>query len=160
MLVVIKTTFSINTIYTIYKQLANTYNKLLSKVNSLKEDKGVIDKEVYEKYNNLFKEALSDNLNTSNALTVLYDVLKSDTNNTTKLSLIKEFDKVLSLNLIKEDKTIDENLLNYINEQIELRRVAKLNKNYELADQIRQNLLEKNIIIKDTREGTTFEVIE
>jgi len=138
----------------------NTYNKLLSKVNLLKEDKGIIDKEVYEKYNNLFKEALSDNLNTSNALTVLYDVLKSGTNNTTKLSLIKEFDKVLSLNLIKQDKTIDENLLNYINEQIELRRVAKLNKNYELADQIRQNLLEKNIIIKDTREGTTFEVIE
>ena len=48
----------------------------------------------------------------------------------------------------------------YIEEQIELRRVAKSNKNYELADQIRQNLLEKNIIIKDTREGTTFEVIK
>ena len=138
----------------------NTYNKLISKINSLKQDKSVIDKEVYEKYDSLFKTALSDNLNTSNALTVLYDVLKSDTNNTTKLSLIESFDKVLSLNLIKKEKEIDSNLLKYINEQIELRNNAKLNKDYALADQIRQSLLEQNIVIKDTREGTIFEVIE
>ena len=58
------------------------------------------------------------------------------------------------------EETIDESLLKYIEEQIELRKEAKLNKNYELADQIRQNLLEQNIIIKDTREGTAFEVIK
>ena len=138
----------------------NTYNKLISKINSLKQDKSVIDKEVYEKYDSLFKTALSDNLNTSNALTVLYDVLKSDTNNTTKLSLIESFDKVLSLNLIKKEKEIDSNLLKYINEQIALRNTAKSNKDYALADQIRQSLLEQNIVIKDTREGTIFEVIE
>jgi cysteinyl-tRNA synthetase len=138
----------------------NTYNKLLSKISSLKQDKAIIDKEIYDKYNNLFKEALADNLNTSNALTVLYDVLKCDNNNNTKLELIKDFDKVLSLGLIKEEKEIDQELLNYINEQIELRKIAKLNKDYAKADEIRQNLLEKNIVIKDTREGTTFEVIE
>ena len=136
----------------------NTYNKLLSKINSLKEDKGIIDKEIYDKYNNQFKNALADNLNTSNAITVLYDVLKCDTNNTTKLTLIKDFDKVLSLNLIKKEEEIDSELLTYINEQIELRKTAKLNKDYAKADEIRQNLLEKNIVIKDTREGTTFEV--
>ena len=138
----------------------NTYNKLLSKISSLKQDKAIIDKEIYDKYNNLFKEALADNLNTSNALTVLYDVLKCDTNNNTKLELIKDFDKVLSLGLIKEEKEIDQELLNYINEQIEFRKIAKSNKDYAKADEIRQNLLEKNVVIKDTREGTTFEVIE
>ena len=61
----------------------------------------------YEKYDEMFKSALADNLNTSNAITVLYDVLKSDTNNSTKLALIESFDKVLSLNLIKKEETID-----------------------------------------------------
>ena len=137
----------------------NTYNKLLSKVNSIKEDKAMIDKETYEKYDNLFKEALADNLNTSNAITVLYDVLKCDANNSTKLALIKSFDKVLSLDLIKQEEDIDDELLVYINESIEKRKVAKQNKDYELADAIRKELLEKGIVLKDTREGTTFEVI-
>ena len=138
----------------------NSYNKLVSKINSLKEDKAIIDKEIYEKYDSMFKNALSDNLNTSNAITVLYDVLKADTNNTTKLALIESFDKVLSLDLIKEDKVeeIDSELLNYINTSIEKRKQAKLNKDFALADSIRQELLEKGIILKDTREGTTFEV--
>ena len=108
------------------------------------------------------KNALSDNLNTSNALTVLYDVLKSDTNNTTKLALINSFDKVLSLNLIKEEEKeeIDNELLSYINECIEKRKQAKINKDYELADKIRNELLEKGIVLKDTREGTIYEVIK
>ena len=138
----------------------NTYNKLVSKINSLKQDKAMIDNEQFEKYNNLFKEALSDNLNTSNAITVLYDVLKAEINNSTKLALIESFDKVLSLNLIKQEEEIDEELLKYINESIEKRKNAKINKDYALADTIRKELEEKGIILKDTREGTTFEVIK
>ena len=138
----------------------NTYNKLISKINSLKQDKAMIDKVQYDKYNNQFKEALSDNLNTSNAITTLYDVLKADINNSTKLSLIESFDKVLSLDLIKQQEEIDEDLLKYINECIEKRKEAKLNKDYNLADTIRKELEEKGIILKDTREGTTFEVIK
>ena len=136
------------------------YNKLVSKINSLKQDKSIIDKELYKKYDNMFKDSLSDNLNTSNALTVLYAVLKSDTNNSTKLALISSFDKVLSLDLIKnkEQNNIDQELLKYINEAIEKRNQAKQNKDYQLADSIRKELLEKGIVLKDTREGTIFEV--
>ena len=111
----------------------NTYDKLISKIKSINEDSSEVDKALFEKYNNMFKETLCDNLNTSNSLTVLYDVLKSDLNNNTKLALIKSFDKVLSLDLIKEG-------------------------NYELADSIRNELLERGIILKDTREGTVYEV--
>ena len=138
----------------------NTYNKLISKIKSIKQDKAIVDKENYEKYNNLFKEALSDNLNTSNAITVLYDVLKSDLNNSTKLALIESFDKVLSLNLIQKEEELDKDLIEYINKQIEKRKEAKTNKNFELADAIRNELLEKGIVLKDTREGTTYEVIK
>ena len=92
------------------------------------------------------------------SLTVLYDVLKADINNNTKLELIKDFDKVLSLDLLKEDnKEIDKELMNKINELVEKRNQAKQNKNYELADKIRNELLDMNIIIKDTREGTIIE---
>ena len=96
-------------------------------------------------------------MNTSTMLTTLYDVIKSELNNKTKLYLIEDFDKVLSLDLTKEDE-IDKDLLNYINKKIEERDNAKKEKNYKLADSIRDELLEKNIVIKDTREGTTFEI--
>ena len=135
----------------------NAYNKLINKVKSIKKDDSIVDTIEFDKYNNQFKDALADNLNTSNALTVLYDVLKSDINNNTKISLIESFDKVLSLDLLKEDK-IDEKLVSYINEMIEKRKEAKINKDFALADSIRNELMEKGIILKDTREGTTFEV--
>ena len=61
--------------------------------------------------------------------------------------------------MLKEDKTNTEDV-SYINEMIEKRTEAKKNKNYELADSIRTELLEKGIILKDTREGTTYEVIK
>ena len=135
----------------------NAYNKLLSKIKSIAKDESQVDNDVVLKYQNKFKQALEDDLNTSNAVTVLYDVLKDDMNNNTKLYLINDFDKVLSLDLLKEDK-IDEELLKYIEEKIEERKQYKLNKEYDKADLVRKELEEKGIILKDTREGTTFEI--
>ncbi len=135
----------------------NTYDKLISRIKSITEDSSKINNEKFEEYNCKFKETLCDNLNTSNSLTVLYDVLKSDLNNNTKLALIKSFDKVLSLDLIKEEKHDDE-LVAYIEDMISKRSNAKKEGNYELADSIRNELLEKGIVLKDTREGTIYEI--
>lgn len=135
----------------------NTYDKLISKIKSINGDSSEVDKALFEKYNNMFKETLCDNLNTSNSLTVLYDVIKSNLNNNTKLELIKSFDKVLSLDLIKEEK-YDEELISYIEDMTTKRSNAKKEGNYELADSIRNELLERGIILKDTREGTVYEV--
>jgi cysteinyl-tRNA synthetase len=77
--------------------------------------------------------------------------------NKTKLYLVNDFDKVLSLNLL-EEKEIDNDLKEYIESKIEERKNAKANKDFELADKIREELLNKGIIIKDTREGTTYEI--
>ena len=137
----------------------NAYNKLLNKIKSITEDNSEIDKEKVLEYQNRFKKELENDLNTANAITVLYDVLKSDLNNNTKLYLIEDFDKVFSLDLLKKEE-IDVDLMNYINQKIEERKEAKLNKNYALADSIRKELEEKGIILKDTREGTTFEIIK
>ena len=132
------------------------YNKLKNKIKNIKEE-GALQKEEFEKYNNRFKEALENDLNTSLALTTLYDVLKSDITNKTKIELIKNFDKVLGLDLLKKEK-IDKELEKYIKEKIEQRNQAKKNKDYEKADLIREELLKQNIVIKDTREGTVFEI--
>ena len=136
----------------------NTYNKLLNKVKSIKKDESLLNQEDFDKYNNEFKKALEDNLNTSNALTVLYDVLKSNLNNNTKLTLIDSFDQVLSLDLLKEENKLDKDTVKYINEMIEKRKIAKQNKDFVLADSIREELQSKGIILKDTREGTIYEV--
>lgn len=146
--------------YDILDGAVNTYNKLKSKIKNIKENKnGEIEYNLVEKYKINFLEALGNDLNTSLALTTLYDVIKSEANNNTKLYLIEMFDGVLSLNLLKDDiQKIDDELTKYINEKIEERNKAKQDKNYELSDSIRNELLQKGIILKDTREGTIFEI--
>lgn len=146
--------------YDILDGAVNTYNKLKSKIKNLKENKnGEIEYNLVEKYKTNFLEALGNDLNTSLALTTLYDVIKSEANNNTKLYLIEMFDSVLSLNLLKDDiQNIDDELTKYINEKIKERNKAKQDKNYELSDSIRNELLQKGIILKDTREGTIFEI--
>ena len=137
----------------------NAYLKLKNRVLKLDKSQDNLSND-YDKYKNQFMEAMDNNLNTSLALTTVYDVLKSDMNDYTKYKLIKEFDEVLSLDLDKqEEKDIfinEEEILKLINE----RNMAKKEKDFEKADSIRNNLLEKGIILKDTREGTTYEVIK
>ena len=137
---------------------ANAYNKLKRKINFIKNNQnGKLSKTDIEKYKNKFKEAFENDMNTSMMLTTLYDVIKSDLNNKTKIYLIQDFDKVLSLNLLEEEK-LDKDFIKYIENKINERAHAKQEKNYELADKIRKDLESKKVFIKDSREGTTYEV--
>lgn len=139
---------------------SNAYKKLRNKTTSLKEN-GNKNEIKFNEYNAKFKEALENDINTAQAITILFDVLKdSELNETTKIELVKVFDEVLSLDLLKQEETsVDSNLVNYIETQIALRKEAKMNKDFETADKIRNELLEKGIEIKDTREGTTWNKI-
>lgn len=135
----------------------NAYKKLKNKVLSLSKD-GEIDTKVFNEYKDKFVLYLEDDINTANAISVIYDVLKAETNDITKYELVKDFDKVLGLELTTEITNNNEVDEAYIKAKIEERNEAKKNKNYELADKIRNELLEKGIILKDTREGTTYEI--
>lgn len=147
--------------YESLKQAENEYKKLLQRVRDVKEHRtGEMDNEAFHSYQQKFKEALENDLNTSSALTVLYDVLKAELNNETKYALVESFDEVLSLNLLEDKKCeIDPALEAWILEKIEERKQAKMKKDFTRADQIREELKQKNILIKDTREGTTYEVL-
>ena len=133
----------------------NAYKKLKSRISNLKED-GKVDEKVLETYVTKFKECLEDDLNTANALTLLYDLLKDSTTDTTKRRVIEKMDQVLSLDLLKkEEKNVDDA---YINDMIAKRNEAKMVKDYALADSIRKELEKDGIILKDTRDGTIYEV--
>ena len=75
-------------------------------------------------------------------ITLLYDVLKDEISDGTKLAIIEEFDKVLSLDLLKEEeKEVDADLEKYIQEKIEERKEAKANKDFAKADEVSHVLL-------------------
>ncbi|MBR3210332.1 MAG: cysteine--tRNA ligase [Bacilli bacterium] len=141
-------------------QAQNTLAKLRNRIHNLKED-GPIEENLFETYVSKFKEALENDLNTSNALAVLYEVLKdSDINDSTKKSLVENFDQVLALDLLKEKEILSTDLDSEIQSLIEERKIAKMNKDFAKADQIRDDLLARGIKLIDTREGTTYEIIK
>ena len=139
--------------YEALKQSEETLNKLKDRINNIVDDNNYFEAD-FNRYNDRFKEVLEDNLNTSNALTVLYDVIKdNEISNKTKLELIKSFDKVLSLDLIKE-KEVSKELEDKVNSLLKLRNKYKLEKNYEQADEVRKEIEALGATIKDTREGS------
>ena len=147
-----------------YENLDNSavaFNKIIAKIATfVKDDKGEIDKAKYEELYNSFKDALDNDLNTSLAITALYDVLKADANGKTKVALIKEFDKVLSLDLIDKALKLCENdggeeeIPADIMELVEKRKQARAEKNFALADMLRDEIAGMGYVIEETRQGT------
>ena len=150
------------------------YGKLVARIAALSvNENDAIDEEKFAIGKKKFTDALDNDLNTSLAVTALYDALKLDTNDKTKLALVEDFERVLSLGLVAEAKKVkeaeaakkaeenagvDPELLAYIEEKIAERKAAKKNKDFALADAIRDELLAKGISILDTREGTKFTI--
>ncbi len=134
------------------------YFKLKSKIQELNSD-GDFDQLSFNTYNNDFIKEISNDLNTANAMSLVHQLLKDkQVNGTTKLKLIASWDEVLSLDLLQvktKEMTVNPE---YIEEMIAKRNKAKIDKDYSLADQIRQELLGHNIELEDTREGTTYKV--
>jgi cysteinyl-tRNA synthetase len=146
----------------------NAYLKLKNKIMEIKDSVNnytgspVLSEEAL-KYKNEFKNCLEDDLNTANAITVLFSMLKADTvSSVEKIKLVEDFDQVLSLDLLKEEnkyRNVRDEMVDYIEEMIKKRQEAKKNKNYQLADSIRSELLEKGIMLEDTRQGVNWKKI-
>lgn len=146
--------------YDILKQVEGAYNKLKNRILAI-NDIGELDTTKFGYYTDKFKEELSNDLNTANGITLIYDLLKDDSvNGHTKIEIINDFDKVFSLDLTKKTLNTSIDMDKYIKDKIEERRIAKMNKNYELSDSIRDELLDKGIILTDTREGTTYRIVK
>ena len=143
--------------YEALNQVEAQYDKLINRIGLIK-DEGDLDEGEFASYNDKFMESLSNDLNTANAITLVYDLLKDEmVNGHTKLELLRNFDKVLSLNLVAEKKVSADH--DKIMKLIEARNDAKKKRDFELADTIRDELKAKGIILIDTREGTTYKEV-
>ena len=156
---------------------ATAYNKLIAKIAALAPAAGeTVDEAAAAELRSKFVAALDNDLNTSLAITALYDVLKAKTNAATKLALIEEYDRVLTLGLLAHAKAFNEKaekeaannaacgydandpLVAEILSLIEARKQAKKDKNYAEADRIRNDLQSRGITLIDTPQGTTFKI--
>lgn len=147
--------------YQALDQATATYNKLLKRIDALNPDTEV-DNSFVEGVRAKFIDTVGSDLNTALGITLIYDILKSDTTDASKLEALKDIDKVLSINLVREkaseqsaEKTEFEIQIEAL---IEERKQAKKDKNFARADEIRAQLADMGVTIKDTREGTTYTI--
>ena len=149
--------------YEVMDSVAAGYKKLRNRIAKL-DASGEVNMDVAKEYKEKFISVVGNDINTASGITLVYDVLKSDLNDATKLYIIKDFDYVLSLNLTAGEVTnnqssqVDGELEAYIQEMIEKRANAKKERDFATADSIRDELAAKGIVLKDTREGTTYEI--
>ena len=159
-----------------YENLDNAttaYRKLIARIVAImKEEQGTVDAESFDALKARFTAALDNDLNTSLAMTALYDVLKAKTTAATKLALIADFDRVLDIGLVAaakkeldaaakpEDDGIDHNdpFVKEIEDMIRQRAEAKKAKDYAKADEIRKTLADRGVTLIDTPQGTKFKI--
>ncbi len=148
-----------------YDNLDNTakaYNKLVKKISNLNPT-GEPNMEEAQPFIDKFKENMDNDLNTSLGITSIYDVLKANISDATKIYLLNDFDKVLSLDLVKTANKLKEEKNSSVDtakveELIRKRTEARANKDWATADAIRDELNAMNVVIKDTPEGITWSV--
>ena len=128
------------------------------------KDMNDIEKESVKEIENFkerFIDSMDDDLNTADAISVLFELVKYLNINLSKdsakevvqkgLNILTELSEILSI-LSRKEEIIEEEIL----ELIEKRNMARNNKKYQLADQIRDELEGKGIILKDTPEGVKW----
>ncbi|MFC2165569.1 cysteine--tRNA ligase [Acidobacteriota bacterium] len=116
--------------------------------------------------NRMFTEGLSDDLNVSVALTAFFEMIKKvniliaqnkifqkDAENL--LSCVKSINTVLDVLPAEKEAFLPKDILN----RIEAREEARRNKDFALADQIRDELLEQGVQLEDTKDGTRWKII-
>ena len=159
-----------------YENLDNAaaaFNKLVNRIAGLKPE-GEVDQAVFAEYREKFVKQMSNDLNTSMGVTAIFDVLKAKTTDATKLAILDDYDKVLSLDLVKKAEArraeqakakTAETECGYtvtgegdpaIDALVLARYEAKKAKNFAEADRIRDELKAAGIEIVDTKGGASW----
>ena len=133
-------------------RLRDGYKKHLDGNEKVEESK-------IQEYKDRFLEAIDDDLNMPVAMSVIWDVVKNPVKSKDLANLLLEFDKVLGVDIDKENEKQELDIPDEIKELLEKRKIARQEKDWTLSDSIRDELKEKGYMVKDTKEGMTVEKI-
>ncbi len=140
----------------------NSYENLVKKVALIiKNVSGDFDKNIIDEWKKKILETLNNDMNTAGVIVLLQELLKSGESASTKLELIKFFDDVLGLNLIENAKALEVlsvDIPDEITKMAEERLKAKKEKNYALADELRNKILSAGYVVEDTADGFNIKV--
>ena len=143
----------LNFTFTSLKAAQRGLHRLKNRVwawNSLPAGESV-DDEVVAEWNAKFLDRVNDNLDIPGALTVTWAMAKSRLSGQTKLAIIREFDKVLALDL--ESVTEQNQVPASVQATVQERAVARERKDYTDADRIRRQLDADGYVLQDTISG-------
>lgn len=122
------------------------------------EGNEIVSDELISDYENRFHEAINNDLNMPLALSIVWEVAKNPNKSKKLAELLLKFDTVMGLKLDEQEKK-DLDIPQEITELIEQRKKAKQDKNWELADKIRDEIMKKGYMIKDTKDGIVVEKV-
>jgi len=130
-------------------------NKLRENIITLREqtERNVLSNEKLselDEYRNRFEEALANDLQMPQAITVVWEMLKSNIPSGDKLDLLFEFDRVLGLGL---NEVKEEIIPKEITELVKQREQARQDKDFQKSDELRKQIEEKGYSIEDVSEG-------
>lgn len=131
-------------------------NRLRDGLLRHKEGNENISEDVIKDFENRFLDAINDDLNMPQALSVVWDVVRYNQKSKDLYNLLLKFDEVLGLDLAsyeKEEEALPEEILELVNSRNE----ARANKNWAESDRLRDLLIEKGYSVKDSKEGTIVE---
>lgn len=120
-----------------------------------KEGSANIEQKAISEYEQKFLEAINDDLNMPVAMSVVWEVVKNPNKSKQLAELLKKFDLVLGLKIDEEE--IKQELPQEILELIKQRKTARENKDWAKSDELRDLILAKGYIVKDSKEGMTVE---
>ena len=115
----------------------------------------IIEENIVLDYENRFLQAINDDLNMPVAMSIVWEVIKNPNKSKQLAYLLKKFDIVLGLKIDEEEQKVD--LPEEILELIEQRKQAREHKDWNKSDELRDLILTKGYIVKDSKEGMTVE---
>jgi cysteinyl-tRNA synthetase len=113
-----------------------------------------------EAHKNKFMDVLTDDLNTPQAIALVWELVKNDSvSNADKKTTLEYFDKALGLDIENQAKILkeeSENIPEEIKELVKTRDTARVEKDFEKADIIRAELSQKGYSVMDTEAGSVI----
>lgn len=109
-----------------------------------------VDDSVINEYETKFHEAINDDLNMPQAMSVVWDVIKNPIKSKKFAELLRKFDQVLG---VKIDEKEEIELPKEIEDIIEERKQARTDKDWNKSDELRDKLFDLGYVVKDTKNG-------